>query len=211
LKLSGKRTVQIGIRGAQNSEEGWAFSLESGMRVIFIEEFCELGVGQQTFSSPNVWKEMTAYEALHLGLDGKALLTEALVRFHGKQGKLIAYDLLRERRVEAMEGETGSVADFRSAFTSEPESANIFTAGLEVEIVHLSERELVQHVGECEWSRYFRERHPQVGYLLACSTDEVAHRTYNDRLRLQRTSTLMEGGNVCDFRIYAIDQVPDTL
>ncbi len=42
--LDPKRTVQIGIRGAQNSEEGWTFSLESGMRVIFIEEFTRLGV-----------------------------------------------------------------------------------------------------------------------------------------------------------------------
>jgi guanidinopropionase len=42
--LDPKRTVQIGIRGAQNSQEGWAFSLESGMRVIFIEEFTKLGV-----------------------------------------------------------------------------------------------------------------------------------------------------------------------
>jgi len=38
------RTVQIGIRGAQNSEEGWDFSIESGMRVIFMEEFTRLGV-----------------------------------------------------------------------------------------------------------------------------------------------------------------------
>jgi guanidinopropionase len=42
--LDPKRTVQIGIRGAQNSEEGWDFSLDSGMRVIFIEEFARLGV-----------------------------------------------------------------------------------------------------------------------------------------------------------------------
>jgi guanidinopropionase len=42
--LDPKQTVQIGIRGAQNSEEGWAFSLKSGMRVIFIEEFSKLGV-----------------------------------------------------------------------------------------------------------------------------------------------------------------------
>ena len=42
--LDPKRVVQIGIRGAQNSEEGWAFSLDSGMRVIFIEEFSQLGV-----------------------------------------------------------------------------------------------------------------------------------------------------------------------
>jgi guanidinopropionase len=41
--LDPKRTVQIGIRGSQNSEEGWDFSLESGMRVIFMEEFSKLG------------------------------------------------------------------------------------------------------------------------------------------------------------------------
>ena len=42
--LDPKRTVQIGIRGTQNSEEAWDFSLESGMRVVFIEEFTRLGV-----------------------------------------------------------------------------------------------------------------------------------------------------------------------
>ncbi len=42
--LDPKRTVQIGIRGAQNSSEGWDFSLSSGMRVIFMEEFTTLGV-----------------------------------------------------------------------------------------------------------------------------------------------------------------------
>ena len=42
--LDGERTVQIGIRGAQNSPEGWDYSLENGMRVIFMEEFTKLGV-----------------------------------------------------------------------------------------------------------------------------------------------------------------------
>ncbi len=42
--LDPKRTVQIGIRGTQNTEEAWNFSLESGMRVVFIEEFTRLGV-----------------------------------------------------------------------------------------------------------------------------------------------------------------------
>ena len=51
----------------------------------------------------------------------------------------------------------------------------------------------------------FRERHPGVGYLVACSTDEVDYRAFNEKLRMQRTSTLMEGGEVCDFRIYAVD------
>jgi len=42
--LDPKRTIQIGIRGAQNTEEGWRFSLESGMRVVWMEEFTEMGV-----------------------------------------------------------------------------------------------------------------------------------------------------------------------
>ncbi len=42
--LDPRRTVQIGIRGAQDSEEGWTFSAESGMRVIYIEEFVRMGV-----------------------------------------------------------------------------------------------------------------------------------------------------------------------
>lgn len=42
--LDPNRTIQIGIRGAQNSPEGWEYSRDSGMRVVFIEEFDEIGV-----------------------------------------------------------------------------------------------------------------------------------------------------------------------
>ena len=42
--LDPKRTIQIGIRGAQNFMDGIDFSLDSGMRVIFMEEFFERGV-----------------------------------------------------------------------------------------------------------------------------------------------------------------------
>ena len=161
---------------------------------------------KQSFPSVNVWKETTVYEALHLSFDGFALLTEALIRFHGKQGELIAYDLFREGRTTAGGGKTGSVAEF----TSEPEEANIFTAGLEIEIVHAYEREIVQHVKECEWARYFQERHPQVGYLMACGTDEAAYRAFNENLRMQRTSTIMEGGKVCDFRIFTVGDELDS-
>lgn len=42
--LDPKRAVQIGIRGGQMVDDGWRFSAESGMRVIFMEEFSALGV-----------------------------------------------------------------------------------------------------------------------------------------------------------------------
>lgn len=39
-----KRTIQIGIRGGTNSPDHWQFSFDSGMRVIRIEEFYDIGV-----------------------------------------------------------------------------------------------------------------------------------------------------------------------
>lgn len=42
--LDPERTVQIGIRGAVNDADIWAFSHDSGMRVIYMEEFYHMGV-----------------------------------------------------------------------------------------------------------------------------------------------------------------------
>lgn len=42
--LDPKRVIQIGIRGAQGTPDGWDFSQRSGMRVVFMEEFTEMGV-----------------------------------------------------------------------------------------------------------------------------------------------------------------------
>jgi guanidinopropionase len=41
--LDPKRTIQIGIRGAQNADEGWRYAEEMGMRVVFVEELNERG------------------------------------------------------------------------------------------------------------------------------------------------------------------------
>ncbi|MFT6302213.1 MAG: guanidinopropionase [Pseudomonadales bacterium] len=42
--LDPKRTVQIGIRGSINDRDLWKFSHDSGMRVIYMEEFYRLGI-----------------------------------------------------------------------------------------------------------------------------------------------------------------------
>jgi len=44
--LDPERTVQIGIRGAQGTTEGWDYSAEKGMRVIFMDEFAKIGVDE---------------------------------------------------------------------------------------------------------------------------------------------------------------------
>lgn len=163
---------------------------------------------RQCFPSPNVVRQITAYEALHLFHDGLALIAESLIDFHGKQGELIAYDAMLEKLV-ADQKKTISVAEFMSKrllrYSSEPDEPDIFTAGLEVELIRGSEREVVTHVKECEWARYYQERHPRVGYMMACSLDNANYESFNKNIRLQHTSTLMEGGKVCDFRVYAIE------
>jgi len=42
--LDPKRTVQIGIRGTVNDLDLWKFSHDSGMRVIYMDEFYKLGI-----------------------------------------------------------------------------------------------------------------------------------------------------------------------
>lgn len=155
----------------------------------------------------NVERCLTTYEALHLFQDAQALLIEALIERYGKQGELIAYDALLELYPQSL-APGASAEEYLSRraarFESQPQEPDIFTAGLEVEFVCASDTKVVTRVTECEWARYYRERHPRVGYLLACSLDNAAYRSINDRLRLQRTATLMEGGEACDFRVYAL-------
>ncbi len=66
--LDPERTIQIGIRGAQNSTEGWDYSIESGMRVIFIEEFVEMGVDRVVTEARRVAGDGPVY--LSFDIDG---------------------------------------------------------------------------------------------------------------------------------------------
>ena len=159
---------------------------------------------KQLFSVYTVEKEITAYNALHIRFDGIACLAESLIDKYAKEGEFIVYDLMTEGRLAASQGETGSIEEFMEYFTSESGTPNLFTAGLEIEVIRKSAREAVTFVRECEWARYFQERHQRVGYLMACSTDEVAYKAFNPSLRLRRTGTIMEGNDKCDFMVYAV-------
>jgi hypothetical protein len=163
---------------------------------------------RQRLPSLDLKRETTTYDALHLFHDGLSLLAEAMIDRHGKAGEFMVYDAMLEEL--SWTPRQVSVKDFMTRryarFSTEPEEADIFSAGLEVEVIRGSETEVVTRVVECEWARYFRERHPRVGYLLACSLDDPVYRSANERIRLQRTSTLMEGGTECDFRLYAIEE-----
>jgi guanidinopropionase len=65
-----KRAIQIGIRGAQNTDEGWRFSQDSGMRVIFMDEFTKMGVDEVIEETRRVVGDEPAYISFDVdGLD----------------------------------------------------------------------------------------------------------------------------------------------
>jgi hypothetical protein len=158
---------------------------------------------KRMLSSHAVEKDMSAYNALHLRFDGLACLAESLIEKYDKQGELVVYDLMIKGRLALSNKQSGSVEEFIEDFIARPDKSNLFTAGLEIDVISNTKREAVLYVRECEWARYFHERHPKVGYLMACSTDEVAYQAFNQSLRLQRTRTLMEGDESCDFKVFA--------
>ena len=59
--LDPKRTIQIGIRGAQNADEGWRYAEETGMRVVFIEELNERGCAAILEETKTIVSDQPAY------------------------------------------------------------------------------------------------------------------------------------------------------
>lgn len=160
----------------------------------------------ERFPSLRVKRHITTYDELHLRLDGVARLADAMASQLGKEGELVAYDLCRDRSIAsaAAQGRDRPAAEVLKEWADLPRTteATIFSAGLQGELVRESDIEVVIHVTACEWARYFRERHPSVGYLVACSTDEAGLRAASDALFMQRSSTIMEGGAFCGFRVF---------
>jgi guanidinopropionase len=56
-----KRTVQIGIRGAQNITDGWDYSQEVGMTVIFMHEFAQMGIEEVISAARQVVGDAPVY------------------------------------------------------------------------------------------------------------------------------------------------------
>ena len=157
----------------------------------------------------NLMRETTSYEAFHLHYHGLALITETLIDMHGRRGELIAYDANilasvadQDKRLPADEYLLKKHERFKRGY----EETDINTAAVERYIVRGNEKELVWQVRECEWAHYFKDHHPRVGSLLACSKDHAEYGSFNERIRLQLTSTIMEGDKVCNFRLYSVDE-----
>lgn len=174
-------------------------SIEEARRII--ERSRPISQIRQCFRHLDQVRQSTTYEWLHVFRGGFASLVESLIDRHGRQGELIAYDVMTGKAALAPQ-ETMSAEAFLKLLAVRHDPSTRQGAGLEYEHVRVADSEVVIHIKECEWARYYLEHHPRVGYLMACSGDEWQYRGINPRIRMQRTQTLMEGGALCDFRIY---------
>lgn len=180
--------------------------LSRAQAVETIEKAPNMAAMKKRFPDLRVKKQITSVDAMHLIFDEGARLTEEMIRSMGKQGELIAYDIVRSLRIYRASQSPQKVADFmrQTAAFGKSQVPTLFSAGLEMEIIKATDSEFIARMKRCAWAEYFRKNHPSVGYLLACSTDDADYRATNQTLRMQRTSTLMQGGPSCDFRIYSV-------
>ncbi len=149
---------------------------------------------------------VTTHEWLHLFRDPLARIAEEAGARYGKAGELIIYDALCSEAAPIRPISADEFMRQRLArYQSQPQTPNAFSTGLDIDLVRGDGREIVAHVTRCEWAHYYREYHPSVGYLLACSTDDPMYRRLCEGVRFQRRSTLMEGGAYCEFCFYRTD------
>ena len=75
--------------------------------------------------------------------------------------------------------------------------------GWEMRVLERTPRTYFFDVTRCPYAeRYEALRVRQFGGCLSCCRDEPFARGFNSRLRLERTKTLMEGAECCDFRYH---------
>jgi fumarate reductase iron-sulfur subunit len=71
---------------------------------------------------------------------------------------------------------------------------------LEFHIVEDSPARVAMNVNRCKYAEMYAEHGLQeYGYLLSCGRDFALIDGFNPRIRLERTKTIMEGADCCDF------------
>jgi hypothetical protein len=120
-KLGSDRTNQLEAKTEELIKEFFSPSTSSFSRIEvsnIIENTPPIAEIKRLFSTYTIEKEITAYNALHLRIDGFACLAESLIDKYGKQGEFIVYDLIQDGRLASSQGDTGSVKNFIENFTS---------------------------------------------------------------------------------------------
>ncbi len=71
---------------------------------------------------------------------------------------------------------------------------------LTVEVVEKAEGRYRYNVTRCKYAEMYRDMGlGEIGHLLSCQRDGTFCEGYDDRIKLKRTQTIMQGASHCDF------------
>ena len=119
----------------------------------------------------------------------KTTIAEAVRRSSKAQAKRFADE------ARARDGHTsmGSFLALRPLWT--------MNGALEIEMLEETNSRLSYNVTRCRYAEMYRAMGlGEIGHLLSCQRDGTFCEGYDERLKLTRTQTLMQGASHCDFR-----------
>ncbi len=130
--------------------------------------------------------------------------------FMEKVGKEKTLEILRPMITEQAE-ESGRDAAGRAGGDTMADYAGVmefWAAGdsLEEERLELTDKTFRWNVTRCAYAEMYRELGlADLGFELSCSRDYAMLKGFNPKMRLDRTKTIMEGDDICDFKVTLTD------
>ena len=77
---------------------------------------------------------------------------------------------------------------------------------LQVEVLRADDAGFSYDVHRCRYAEMYREMGlGEIGHLLSCNRDDAFIQGYDPRVKLTRTTTLMQGAKRCDFRYERVE------
>ena len=139
------------------------------------------------------------------GIEAEVLIP-LIRRLEGELGRERAHRIARET-IEQIAREQGAAVagaigrDDLVGFREVRDSWGGAGGDLTIETLRDDEEALHFNVTGCRFAEMYRRLGaPDLGFLLSCARDFTLSSGYSERLRLERTQTIMQGAAHCDFR-----------
>jgi hypothetical protein len=145
----------------------------------------KVGFLQQRCIEAKIFKTFLTVLEREFGTEKARSLAASVVRD-------LAFDQGHEYRQLYPEGNIGALADLWRSFAE--------GSALDVELIEQSEDCLRFRIKRCGYAEAYREMGlADLGCLLSCDRDEPFLKGFSDKITLDRSRTVMEGGRYCDF------------
>lgn len=138
----------------------------------------------------------------------KPIFDELVARFGKDEAKAVIAKAVRENSIQqagAFRAELGEGSGIDGFYST----LHLWTmnGALEIEVTQQSSTALDYTVHRCRYAEMYRELGlAEIGHLLSCQRDAVFCKGIDPRIEMERTQTIMEGADHCDFS-YRLNEI----